>query len=186
MAQKLFVKTTDGKGGSRTKEVSVIRSWQESDGAQIYLHSDGVYGYKDGAPVRKAEELAIIGDPIQSKMARTWWARKGEALSREYYARLQAEIEERQMDGVPVPVEGESSALDAITYMRRPVGGKGKKSFSDPSTWPEYGFNDRPDWWGHAGMIELGGYHYEMVDVNDLPDPGAESEPAEAAPPETF
>ena len=187
MAQKLFVKTTDQKGNTVMKEVQVIRSWQESSGKQIYLHANGVYGYKDGSPVKKVDEFSIIGDPIQNKMARTWWEQKGKALSRDFYARLEAEIEERQVEGIPIPVEGESSDLDSVMYMRRPLNAKGKKSLSEPCTWPEFGFSKRPDWWGQAGMIELGGYHYEVVDMAELPEPDDEAgETDDATPPKSF
>jgi hypothetical protein len=52
-------------------------------------------------------------------------------------------------------------------YMRRPVKDKRKKAFSEPSTWPEFGFTHRPDWWGFAGVIELGIYRYEKVELEE-------------------
>ena len=160
MAQKLFIKVTKPDGTTGQKEINVIRSWQESDGRQIFLHTNGVYGYKDESPVQGKQEFDIIGDPTQHRLACNWWDRIGEQMSKGFYEVRKAEIERRQLEGVPV-VEGDSSNLDAMVYIRRPVKDKRKKAFSEPSTWPEFGFTVRPDWWGIAGMIELGAYHYE-------------------------
>ena len=60
MTQKLVVKTKNKDGSENIKHVTVLRSWQDSDGAQVFLHSNGVYGYKGGEPVRSAVELSII------------------------------------------------------------------------------------------------------------------------------
>lgn len=167
MAQKLFVKVMAADGSAGLKEVNVLRSWQESDGRQIYLHANGVYGYKDGSPVKGADEFSIIGDPTQYKMAMVWWNKVGKDMSAGHYARVNAEIEKRQMAGVPVTPEGESSDLDATLYMRRPIKDKRRKAFSEPSTWPEFAFEQRPDWWGYAGVIELGIYRYEKVEAEE-------------------
>jgi hypothetical protein len=158
MAQKLYVKTTGPDGKAALRKVMVIRSWQESDGRQIYLHANGVYGYKDVSPVKKVDEFSIITDLTQHKMAIIWWNKVGKDMSAGHYDRVNAEVEKRQMEGLQVVVEGESSDLDATMYMRRPVKDKRRKAFSEPSTWPEFGFTHRPDWWGFAGVIELGIY----------------------------
>ena len=174
MAQKLFVKTTGPHGNPVMKEVNVLRSWQESDGRQIYLHANGVYGYKDGSPIAKAQELDIIGDPTQRKMAQAWWNRVGIQLSGGHYDKLREETEKRQMEGLPVIAEGESN-LDAVTYIRRPLKDKRKKAFGDPAPWPEFGFTQRPDWWGQASGIDLGAYRYEILSSEDV-DAGDEAE----------
>lgn len=189
MAQKLYVKVIGPDGKATLKEVNVIRAWQESDGRQIYLHTNGVYGYKDGAPVKGSDEFSIIGDPTQHKMAMMWWNKVGKDMSGGYYARVAAEIEKRQMIGIPDVVAGDSSDLDAAMYMRRPIKDKRRKAFSEPSTWPELEFTQRPDWWGYAGVIELGIYRYEKVEVEEEPKPEEEEAenvtyPAEDAEPE--
>ena len=163
MAQTLFVKVDDGEGGSKLKEIHVLRSWQESDGRQLFLHTNGIYGYKDESPVRTRAELDIIIDPTQKKMANVWWDRVGKDMSAGFYQEREAEIEERQMKGLNVVVKGESSDLDSITYIRRPIKDKRKKAFSEPSTWPEFDLDFRPDWWGKASVIELGVYRYEQI-----------------------
>ena len=48
-------------------ETNITVTYQDVDGRQIYLHMDGVYGYKDGSPIQKKEELDMIGDPIQRR-----------------------------------------------------------------------------------------------------------------------
>ena len=162
MGQKLFIKVTKPDGTIGQQEINVIRSWQESDGRQIFLHTNGVYGYKDGSPVLKKDEFSIIGDPTQRRLAEGWWDRVGKQMSAGFYEVRNAEIERRQLEGLPV-VEGNSSNLDAMVYIRRPIEDKRKKAFSEPSTWTELGFTTRPDWWGSAGMIEMGVYHYEKA-----------------------
>ena len=116
--------------------------------------------------VLKKQEFDIISDPTQHRLACNWWDRVGEQMSAGFYDARDKEIERRQLEGVPV-VEGDSSNLDAMVYIRRPAKDKRKKAFSEPSTWPEFGFDVRPDWWGIAGMIELGAHYYEKVDVEE-------------------
>lgn len=166
MAQKLFVKMKKPDGTATTKAVYVLRSWQESDGRQIYLHANGVYGYKDGSPVMGRDEFDIIGSPNQRKLALAWWDRVGQKLSAAHCQAIEEAEEARQLEGLPA-VEGESSDLDAMMYARRATKGKGKKreAWSDPATWPEYGFRSRPDWWGFAEQISIAGHEYEIVAV---------------------
>ena len=164
MAQKLFIKAINPDGTVGQREINVIRSWQESDGQQIFLHTSGVYGYKDESPVRKEDEFNIISDPTQHRLACNWWNRIGKNMSAGFYQEREADIERRQLEGLPA-VEGDSSNLDSMVYIRRPVKDKRKKAFSEPGPWPEFGFEVRPDWWGIAGMIELGAYHYEMEET---------------------
>lgn len=176
MAQKLFVKSTDENGKIYMKEVFIIRSWQESTGNQIYLHANGVYGYKDGSPVRNDKEFNIIGSLVQRNAALAWWNRKGKTLSEDYYRRQAEMVETRILADVPV-VEGDASDLDTVLYSRRPVSDRSKNAFSEPTTWFDW-FDKRPDWWGHAPLIEIGGFRYKMIETSEDATPG-ESEPAE-------
>ncbi len=164
MAQKLFVKMTGPDGQSDLKEVNVIRSWQESSGSQIYLHTNGVYGYKDGSPVKNIREFDIIGHPVQKKAAIAWWERAGKKMSEEYYKK-QEEAIEKSIGEIPV-IEGDSSNLDSAQYSRRLVSDRSKKAWSEPNTWFEW-FDTRPDWWGYAAIIEIGNYRYKKIDIED-------------------
>jgi len=155
MTQILHLKTDKSTGAQR--QATVIRSWQDARGEQIYLHANGVYGYKDGSPVQSDNEFGLIGDPLQKKMALRWWNQAGKEMSETFYAKKQEELEARQEKEVPV-VDGDSSALDAALYRRR----KGKAAFGNACTWPEW-FAVRPEWWGHAGLIEINGYRYEQI-----------------------
>lgn len=167
MAQTLYVKVTGADGKPGLKAVQVLRSWQESDGRQIYLHTNGVYGYKDGSPVKDEKELDIIGAPVQRKMALSWWNRVGKDMSAGHYDRETKEIEKRQMEGLPIALDGGESSLDAVTYVRRPLKDKRKSAFGEPAPWTEYGFQQRPDWWGLASGIDLGAWRYEIVDLDE-------------------
>ncbi|MBU2549028.1 MAG: hypothetical protein KKB20_11480 [Proteobacteria bacterium] len=184
MPQKLNVKVRGPNGESITREVVVIRIWQESSGRQIFLHANGVYGYKDGSPVQRVDELSIISDSIQRKAALAWWERKGRNLSAEHYARVREEIEALQRLGLPEPEDGDVSALDTVLYRRRLVKDRRKAAFSEPSTWFEW-FDHRPDWWGFASVIEIGEMRYELVGDEEV-EAGEEEEPEpESGPAET-
>jgi len=80
-----LIKVTNPDGTTGQKEINVIRSWQESDGRQIFLHTNGVYGYKDESPVLKKEDLNIISDPTQHRLALNWWDRTGKEMSAGFY-----------------------------------------------------------------------------------------------------
>lgn len=157
MTQVLFLKP-DKSGKAR--EVQVIRSWQDAKGAQIYLHTNGVYGYKDASPVAKESEFEIIADPIQKRLALKWWNAYGREFSEEFYRQKKEAMEAAQEAEVPL-VMGDSSSLDAALYRRR-KGEKGK--WSDASTWYTW-FKARPEWWGHAGLIEIAGHRYELMEL---------------------
>jgi len=165
MTQKLFVKTTDENGKMKMKEVIVIRSWQESNGTQIYLHADGTYGYKDASPIMGVKELDIIGDKMQRKAAIAWWDRVGQRLSQEFYQKQEEIIEARLKTEISV-VEGDASNLDSAQYIRRPINDRSKNAWSDPSTWFEW-FEKRPEWWGYAPLIEIGNHRYKMIDLTE-------------------
>jgi hypothetical protein len=181
MPQKLFVKTTDEEGKSGLKEVHVIRSWQESSGLQLYLHKNGIYGYKDESPVMNVREFDIIGDPIQKKAALAWWNRIGKKVSAEFYKKRDEKIE-KGLGDIPI-IEGDDSNLDAAQYARRLISDRSKNAWSDSSTWFDW-FDSRPDWWGYAGIIEIGNYRYKKMDLEnesitniDENEPGEDNEP---------
>lgn len=169
MTQLLYL-----KGDKGLREMKVIRSWQDSQGAQIYLHASGVYGYKDGSPVMDEKEFDIIGDATQKKLALKWWKNKGRKLSREFYEAREQEMEQRQEAEIPT-IEGDVSDLDAALYRRR----KGKTGkWSDAATWYEF-FKARPDWWGYAENITIAGHTYELLDLES--EEGPESEEGDEA-----
>ena len=60
----------------------------------------------------------------------------------------------------------ESLNLDSIKYMRRSVEGQHSGRFSRPAAWADFGFEVRPGWWGHASLIEIAGYRYELVSLS--------------------
>lgn len=145
------------------KTVYVSMSWQTADGKQIYLHADGIYGYKDGSPVVSRAELEdpmVIGDPQQRKIALAWWDRKGKTVSKEFYSRQQ-QIQKKAFENTP-GVEREAEAdLDQILYARRPTKDKRRAAFGEPFTWFSV-FKSRPGWWG-ADIVEDGQWRYERV-----------------------
>jgi len=170
--QTLFIKSTDGNEKTKLKEIVVLRSWQLSSGEQIYLHKNGMYGYKSGAPVRSAAEFdKVIGDPLQRKYAHAWWQRTGKAMSEAYYSALEREMEERA--GEIQVVEGPSSELDSIQYVRRPIKDRKKSALSQPCSWMDW-FPARPDWWGAASIIEIAGYRYQIVEPDSTEIQGGE------------
>ncbi len=173
MAQTLFVKSKDAQGRVTQKKVQVIRSWQESDGRQLYLHLNGVYGYKDGSPIRSEAELDIIASPVQRKAAQRWWDLAGKKMSAEHYAVLEEKERELYESQIPA-IEGDVSDLDAIMYIRRPIRNRSRAAYSEPHTWLGW-FQSRPDWWGHANVIELGEHRYEIVPLDETPETDDES-----------
>ena len=184
MVQKLFIKKRTPDGGSERRQVTVLRSWQEAGGAAVYFHKNGVYGYKDGAPVRSLAELSVIAtDPPAFNLAKKWWAAVGAKMSAEYYAAKDAELEElaqRSIGAAGGNASGDNTSLDMVQYIRRPIKDRRRQAFSDPSTWSAF-FDQRPDWWGAAGVIEIGEYRYEMVQADPdeegaVEDDGVESD----------
>jgi len=151
------------KPGSNTStKVRVLRSWANAKGTTIYLHHNGVYGYKDGAPVRSESELLDgIHAPVQQAIAVRWWRSIGQRLAEDYYAaRMQTEM--AASSDFQMLDDGANSALDMTMYRRRCV--KPGSAVSGPKSWMETGFPERPDWWGQARMIEVGEWVYERVD----------------------
>lgn len=156
MAQILYVKQAQGQ-----KAVHIIRTWLDASGKSVYLHADGHYGYKDGSPLKARSELDLIGDKTQRALAQAWWDRFGQKQSESYYAALEATNLEAAGDFREVPVD--TSELDAILYIRRPVGRK-KGAVSSPHSWMEW-FSKRPDWWGQAKKIDFADYVYEISEI---------------------
>lgn len=170
MPQTLYIR--EGKGeAARQRKVTVLRSWQSADGRALYLHANGIYGYKDGTPIKDIRELSIIMDKPSRARAELWWKIKGRKISQAFYDAEAVRLEELASRGVPDLVEGDSTPLDELMYIRRPLNKRLRSDFSDPFTWMEV-FETRPDWWGGASMIDINGYRYERVD-----DPGQEEAP---------
>ena len=160
--QTLRLKKTDGNGQEIVVGVQVLRSWQDGSGRQLYLHSNGVYGYKDGSPVQSADEFSIIGSPVQREMAEVWWKAVGKEMSKKFYS--EREEEERRALGDFHEVEASANTeLDNVLYRRRENKTSGKKAdWGQPFAWMEC-FSRRPDWWGQAEKIVLPDYEYQMV-----------------------
>lgn len=168
--QTLYINKRDpDTGESRRVAVTVVRSWSDVSGANIFLHSNGIYGYKDGAPVRADAEFAIIGDPIQRRQAEKWWSLVGREMSAKYYNERSNEIESRNLRGLPA-LDAGALDLDSVLYRRRPIADRRRVAYGDPSLWPVFFASGRPDWWGHAGVIEIDGYRYERVEIDEEED----------------
>jgi len=178
MTQDLFIKDTDPKTGkSSMKKVTIIRSWQDASGKQLYLHMNGTYGYKDGSPVKTAHELdELIHDKHQAAAAKAWWERTGKALAEQFYVEKDKQDEERQRR--LTPVQGDLSELDTAVYTRRPVNDRRKNAWSGPGTWVTW-FTARPEWWGLATTIEIQGYRYKLVEPESEISVSGDEEPPE-------
>lgn len=156
MAQKLFIKTSQGQ-----RPVQVIRCWMAAGGNSVYLHANGRYAYKDGAPLKSAADLDILPG-AQRERARAWWDRAGRVESEAYYEAQRLKEKEAAGDfRAEVPFAAE---LDAVNYIRRKTGGGKTLAPSAPHAWMEW-FPARPDWWGQARTISFADYTYEMVEA---------------------
>jgi len=165
MAQTLYAQVRDEKGDMHSKEVKVFRSWQDAGGAQIFLHANGVYGYKDGAPIKYDSEFDIIGDGVQKVIALEWWEKSGKKMSTEYYAARDKKIYDLQQRRPTKKREGGGTAMDMVLYKRRSTqGGKQDTATTEPMTWYTW-FDERPEWWGYAKMIEIGNFSYNKYEV---------------------
>lgn len=167
MPQVLYVKSKDEQ---TTTAVKVLRSWAEASGRVIFLHANGVYGDKSGAPVRDLADLQIL-PPAHRKHAEAWWERAGRKLSEEYYARIAAREAARAGDYQQELAQADANtALDSILYARRPiVKGKPATAVTAPQAWMEFGFAARPDWWGQAKTIAFADFEYIMhEDITDV------------------
>jgi hypothetical protein len=149
-------------GANTSMTVKVLRSWANSSGGNLFLHHNGVYGYKDGAPVMSEKELTdVIHAPVQLNLALRWWRSLGKKLSEDYYAAQQQAELSASSDFRPLD-DGANSTLDMTMYRRRGV--KTGSAVSGAKSWMEMGFPDRPDWWGQARLIEVGEWIYERED----------------------
>jgi len=159
--QTLRLKKKDQEGQEATVAVAVLRSWQDWSGKNIYLHTNGVYGYKDGSPVMSEDELDIIGSRVQREMAKQWWKSTGKELSRQYYEQ-QLEAERAAAGDFQTVEDAPNTELDHVLYRRRESKGGKKGKWSKPFAWMEC-FDRRPDWWGQAEHIVLPDWEYEKV-----------------------
>jgi hypothetical protein len=160
--QVLQLKKRDQEGREVTVGVKVLRSWQDGSGRQLYLHANGVYGYKDGAPVRTKAELDVIGSGVQREMARRWWDSTGKQMSEKHYKAVE-DAERARMADFVIDDRAEQTERDQVLYRCRPKGGT-KKDWTEPFAWMEK-FEARPDWWGQAETIVLRGFEYEQADI---------------------
>lgn len=178
MAQIINVPVKGPGGQTMHKKVTVLRSWQMADGRAVYLHADGVYGHIDHAPVASKKELGIIPPGPQRAAAELWWESVGAALAESFYAQRAIELEKQALRGLPLP--GDVTSLDEALYIRRPVRDRKRSSFSAPFTWQTF-FSQRPDWWGQAGVVEIGEWRYERFSA-EAPGPDEPGIPAAGAP----
>lgn len=179
MAQQLQVPVKNAAGGDEVKLVTVLRSWQEAGGAALFLHANGVYGYKDGTPVRDAKEFDIIASPHQREAALAWWRRAGMAMSREHYSAVDERLRRLAGDFVS-GVTAEDTTRDAVLYYRRSESGEGE--LSGPFAWMDL-FPERPDWWAQARMVSFLDYTYLRADEAERVEPPPTGPPAPADPP---
>lgn len=183
--QHLEVKVRNENGQETMKTVKVVRAWS-TQSTSIYLHHDGTYGYKDGAPVRNLAELeAVITHPGHLNNARTWWKQRGQAMSAAYYQAI-AEREQAKIGQFQESGADDQSALDEALYLRRDLS-KGKKSaLSGPLSWLDCGYGSRPDWWGQAENIVFGRVQYIKAEGEaEEAGPGTEADKATVASPPT-
>jgi hypothetical protein len=152
--QTLFVKQKDGS----TKKVQVIRSFQDANGAHVFLHHNGTYGDRSGIPVKSADDLKTL-PPNHQKLALAWWDRIGKKLSEEHYNAVnQQEIARAGDFREELAAEESNSVLDSVLYSRKPKQG----AITNPKPWMEFGFAARPDWWGQAKAINFADCTYIM------------------------
>lgn len=158
--QILQVKTKGADGIEVKKNVRIVRTWGDISGHAVYLHSDGTYGFKDGAPVTSFEDIKkVIHDPIQLKVAKNWWDRVGEKQSQAYYDALEKRRMRLAGDFSEVGAE-DASDKDMILYRRIPADAEDPDDFKTPNTWMEMGFSKRPDWWGQAQVVQFDDFVY--------------------------
>lgn len=172
--QKIIVKLANGT----TKTIVVHRAYQDISGKQIFLHADGTYGYKDGAPVREASELNILPEAHRA-LALSWWQRAGEKKSRAYYRILDEQNKRRAGDyQETLAQQANNTMLDSVLYGRKALVAPGKYgAVSAPKSWMEWGYSKRPEWWGQAKEVTFPDAAYVMQ-------PNAPSPPAETPAPE--
>lgn len=157
--QILHVTKRKPDGGASAATVRIIRAFSANAGATVYLHHDGTYGYKDGSPVRSRAELDIIPAGPQRDAAHAWWDHIGEAAAAEYAQRRLAAEKRRLEQSLPAAVP--DSARDTVMYHRFRAVDDDK---GPPRAWMAYA-EHRPEWWGAAELIQIGGWIYERADL---------------------
>lgn len=166
--QKLLIQTKAPDGRDALTPVHVVRSWHTASGVELYLHSSGVYGYRDGSPVESEEKLRDTVDHGHLAAALAWWASTGKALAARHYTNT----------ATPAPISPKP-----VLYWRYPAG-KRPRNLPAPLGHLEAGFPVKPDWWGAADSITLSGDTYEIVP--DGTEPIAPAAPPEVSGPEGF
>lgn len=162
MVQALKIKDTEKSGDkmrSKERTVYVVRSWSKSNGSHIYLHANGTYGYKDGAPVTSEKDFDVIDDKTQRRLALDWWKRKGEKMSKAFYEEKQKDLEARNLARGGVPIDMDVN-LDFALYMRKE--NKKGAQFGEPQSWQEMNFTERPPWWGSMLSCADKRFTYEL------------------------
>lgn len=178
MPQKLSIKLKSKTGEPFRRDIFIIRSWHDAGGQVIYLHKNGTFGYKDGAPVRSLHDLNLLSsDPAALRQAKLWWDTVGKRISEQYYLEQDARLEELAQRSIGSPQAAEdNTSTDMVMYIRRPIKVRSRSAYCDPSVWGAF-FDHRPDWWGSAHVIEIGGYRYEIVQSADGPGPEEDDRP---------
>lgn len=182
MPQTMFVKVKTAAGEEAMREVKILRTFSHATKGQIFQHTNGVFGYKDGAPVRTEEELDIITHPLHRKAAQLWWERIGRKMSEKYYA---AQLErERARLGDYQPTDGaDNTEMDAKLYYRQPVNSAAEEDVEGPFSWMDI-FSKRPDWWGQARAIQFMDYQYVLEEAFEQFFGDSAGAPAADQPPE--
>lgn len=167
--QILQVKVKDLDGKEIKRKFKIIRAWTNITGHGVFLHADGTYGFKDGAPVQSLRDInKVIHDPIQLRAATNWWERIGEKQSRAFYDALEKRRRKQAGDFAELPGEDESDK-DMILYRKIPTG-EDPEEYPTPNTWMEMGFNKRPDWWGQASGIQFDDFLYIRHEDEEIGD----------------
>lgn len=176
--QTLQIKTKDPDGNEIKKKVVVLRSWGNVSGHQLFLHADGTYGFKDGAPARNEQDIKrVISDKIQLGLALSWWERVGRQQSEVFYTAM--EKRQRQLAGDHSQTSATAdSDKDMILYAKVPTISGNAENIPTPQTWMELGFSRRPDWWGQARIVSFADWTYLRHDV----DTNTDSEQKKEAP----
>lgn len=166
----------------KPKQVRVIRGWSDANGQALFLHDNGIYGYKAGAPVKSEKELHdLINDPMQLKYALNWWERVGRGYSERYYAKYEEALEQAYSTRLTTP-HGDHGGLDMVQYQVRPSKDRKEAAFGDPKSWAELGYEQRPEWWGMARTMDTGELYFRRVDLPEQGelDPEADAQAAVA------
>lgn len=165
----------------KPRQVRVVRSWMDANGQSLFLHSNGLYGYKDGSPVKTERELRdLIQDPMQLKYALNWWELRGREYSARYYAKYEEALEQSYNTRLSTP-HGDHGGLDMCQYQVRPSKDRREQAFGDPKTWSELGYEQRPEWWGMARTMDTGELYYRRVELPEEAELDPEADAVAAA-----